>query len=332
MTRLIDLIRDKRSVSIIGMCKNAGKTTALNRLIEEHRHMEGVLALTSIGRDGENVDVVTHTRKPGIYIYENTLVATAQGLLRYCDATREILEATGMSTPLGEVVILRALSDGSVQIAGPSMTEQVKRAADMFFTLGADRVIIDGAVSRKSLCAPAVADGTILCAGASYSKSMIATAEDTAFAAELLTLQRTAFDLSSAAQARMTVMTEDGENIRLAQSDSLLELMKKRPSVSGLWIRGALTDSALFSLLRAGVSMDGVEIIVEDASKLLIKREAYRKLCARGGRIRVRESTCLCAVTVNPFSAYGYHYDKDAFMDVMRKSVQVPVINVMEEL
>ncbi len=330
--RLIDLIRDKRSVSIIGMCKNAGKTTALNRLIEEHRYNEGVLALTSIGRDGENVDIVTHTNKPGIFIYENTLIATAQGLLRYCDATREILETTGMNTPLGEVVILRALSDGSVQIAGPSMTEQLKRAADMFFTLGADRVIIDGAVSRKSLCAPAVADGTILCTGASYSKSMIAVAEDTAFAAELLTLQHTAFDLSFETPARITVTTEDGEYIPLTQNDTLPEIMKKLPGVSGVWLRGALTESSLAALLRAGVSMEGVEIIVEDASKLLITKETYRKLRARGGRIRVRESASLCAVTVNPFSAYGYHFDKDAFIDVMRKSVQVPVINVMEEL
>ena len=62
-----ELVWGFRSVSIIGMCKNAGKTTVLNRLIQELSHSGQVLALTSIGRDGEDKDLVTGTKKPGIY-------------------------------------------------------------------------------------------------------------------------------------------------------------------------------------------------------------------------------------------------------------------------
>lgn len=39
----------------------------------------------------------------------------------------------------------------------------------------------------------------------------------------------------------------------------------------------------------------------------------------------------LC-VTVNPVSAYGWKFDKDEFLFRMKEAVDVPVINVKEEL
>ena len=64
--------------------------------------------------------------------------------------TAEILETTGIPTPLGEVVILRARSAGNVQLAGPSITSQLRRYPGCFFELGEDKSIIDGALGRKS--------------------------------------------------------------------------------------------------------------------------------------------------------------------------------------
>ena len=78
---LSELIRPYRSISIIGMCKNAGKTTVLNQIIKEVKGSGRILALTSIGRDGEDKDLVTGTKKPGIHVEEGTLVATASDLI-----------------------------------------------------------------------------------------------------------------------------------------------------------------------------------------------------------------------------------------------------------
>ena len=50
---LFDLIAPHTTVCLAGMCKNAGKTTALNALIRGARARSVSLALTSIGRDGE---------------------------------------------------------------------------------------------------------------------------------------------------------------------------------------------------------------------------------------------------------------------------------------
>lgn len=170
--------------------------------------MDESIALTSIGRDGERSDLVTNTKKPEIFVYDGTIIATAEKLLfaggNLSDSgndaqkngmnsgiSREILDTTGMPTPMGEVIILRACSDGFIQLAGPSMTAQLARLKKRMFELGAAKVIIDGALSRKSLAMPAVSDAAILCSGASYSPDIRKTVEDTCFSAELMMLPQT---------------------------------------------------------------------------------------------------------------------------------------------
>ena len=87
---LIRRLNETKTMSIVGMCKNAGKTTMLNWLLTGG-HLRGTLGLTSIGRDGESTDIVTGTEKPGIFVREGTLIATAQDMLRLGDITKEIL-------------------------------------------------------------------------------------------------------------------------------------------------------------------------------------------------------------------------------------------------
>ena len=47
---LAPLVGDASPVTVIGLCKNAGKTTAMRRLMAELG--EECLGLTSVGRDG----------------------------------------------------------------------------------------------------------------------------------------------------------------------------------------------------------------------------------------------------------------------------------------
>ena len=82
---LLQQLHSVKTLSIVGMCKNAGKTTMLNWMLANTNGQ--TLGLTSIGRDGESTDVVTGTEKPGIYVPEGTLIATAKDMLRLGDVT-----------------------------------------------------------------------------------------------------------------------------------------------------------------------------------------------------------------------------------------------------
>lgn len=333
------LIEPYRSVSIIGMCKNAGKTTALNQII---RHCAGngqTLALTSIGRDGEGTDLVTNTKKPGIYVPQGTLIATAADLLlRHCDTTREILDTTGISTPMGDVVIFRARSDGAIQLAGPSMTAQLARLREDFFRFGADKVFIDGALSRKTLCSRHVTDATILCTGASYHKNLDVVISDTAYQCQLLTLPET----EDAAVRNFAREAVDFRGIALLGADApfplpaglSLEDGLRRPEGQGtrcVFFGGALSDFMLKPLLMSSARLQDICFIVRDSSKLLLSRDTYEKLLRRGVRLQVLDTVNLVAVTVNPFSAYGFHCSKEELTARMSDWIDLPVINVMED-
>lgn len=288
-TPLRQALLNHSSLSIIGMGKNAGKTTVLGCLINLLSEDPRTPALTSIGRDGESIDIVTGTEKPGIWVHAGTLVATASGLLRTCDITREVLATTGIHTPLGEVVVLRALSDGQVQLAGPSMRDQLARLSKLLRSLGAGIVLIDGAISRKSLSAPVVSEATILCTGASYSPDMQTVIEDTAYACRLLLLPRG---------------THPGKGCHM--------------------LEGAATDLALSKLaLKAGDV-----VIVHDSSRILLSRRSFERLAAQGVTFAVQEESRLCCVCVNPFSATGMNFDAGEFLQRMAQAVPVPVLDV----
>jgi len=290
-----------RTLSVIGLVKNAGKTTALNALLDEI-YAAGLLnrpAVTSIGRDGESTDIVTGTEKPAIRIRENTLIATAAELLRLGDFTREILASTGFRTPMGEVYLVKARSGGTVQLGGPSMTEQLKSLRDEFFRLGADCVLIDGAAARRSPGAASVADGVILCTGASLDRSMERVAEQTAFIAELMQLPP--FD---------------------GAADS--------PDI--LILRGAVTEARLTELLAGGSALKGRTLVADDPSKLLFTETSYRKLQRLGAAICLKAGPKLLAVTVNPVSARGWRFDAERFRDTVQSRLpDISVIDIKED-
>lgn len=98
-------------------------------------------------------------------------------------------------------------------------------------------------------------------------------------------------------------------------------------------MRGGVPDSAANALIAAGRALNGLEIICEDGSRLLLSHKNYEKLVRAGARFTVMNKTRLLAVTVNPFSAKGSHYNKTEFYDAMCSGLggRVPVLDVVSE-
>ncbi len=307
-SNLIQQLQSVRSMSIVGMCKNAGKTTMLNWLLA-HSGRGRVLGLTSIGRDGESTDVVTGTEKPSIFVPAGTLIATAKDMLWLGDVTKEILVSTGIPTPLGEVIIMRARSDGYVQLAGPSITTQLKSVSQTFFDLGAEQSIIDGALGRKSLGARQVAEGIVLCTGASYHMRMEKVIADTVSIYRIMNLPK-------------------AQTVPAAPEGTLEQCLKEQGEAL---VTGALTDSMVLPLLRAGVLRKN-RLVVADPSKVLLSPDTLDKMQLREVRLETAEAARTLCITVNPVSAYGWKFDKDEFRARLQEAVDVPVINVKEEL
>lgn len=323
---LLEAIGNAPVVAMIGMCKNAGKTTAMNRLLAELADQGRAAALTSVGRDGETQDLVTGTAKPPIYMRRGMLAATAADLLKFCDVSREILQVTDWSTPLGNVVVFRAVSDGFVQLAGPSIMAHMRALSDELERLGADLVLIDGALSRRSPASGALKGCCVLSTGASYDKDMRKVVDDTAYVYRLLTLPESAA-VWEGPRGTFMLETGAGEKLALTERSQLESLLKKTPAAA-LYLTGALTDTLAKMLMGCGGVREGFRFVVEDSSRILLSRGQYDRLSARGIRIETVFGSTVAAVTINPVSAYGWRFDPVEFRETMAAAVAAPVINV----
>ncbi len=78
-------------LALIGLAKNVGKTTTTNYLLEtllgEKLYRAEELALTSLGLDGEAIDVLTGLPKPRYVPPAGLIVATTADLLDQAEST-----------------------------------------------------------------------------------------------------------------------------------------------------------------------------------------------------------------------------------------------------
>lgn len=317
--QLFETINDYKSIAIIGMCKNAGKTSVLNYFIKEYSE-SCVLGLTSVGRDGESIDLVTNTPKPQIYIYKDTLIATAASMLKTCTATVEVLQSCEIYTPLGEVVVCKAKSGGYIELAGPSTANGLLKVRDILSFLGAEKVFIDGAFSRKSPGSAKVAQAIVLATGAAYDKNIDTVIDYTSFICQTLLLPYVKdFENKITDTTKNAAFDKNGNAIDICEK-SLNDILKDK-DIACVYLAGALTDDVLL------VAKDKT-LIIEDFSKMLATLKTFE---AYSSAIKVLKPIKLSAVTINPTSPYGYCFDKNEFADKMQAAVLVPVFNIMKD-
>lgn len=175
---LLDLARDggRSSLFVVGTGKNVGKTVAM-RAIADAAAARGLCAgLTSIGRDGEAVDVADALAKPRLFLLQGTLVATARNLLPTHPAA-EIVDFTPWTTASGPVVLARVRQPAFYELAGPATANGVRACVRRFAELGCDQIIVDGALDRVAALAGGT-DAIIISAGASAARTMEEAVDD----------------------------------------------------------------------------------------------------------------------------------------------------------
>ncbi len=336
MGLLSQLKQKYTTLSIVGMAKNAGKTTALNYLIEEAMDDGVVLGVTSTGRDGESTDLVTGTDKPRVFLDTGTIVSVPVKLYELADAGLEILKMTNYSTALGQIMLCRVAESGYVQIAGPVNTKDHKKMCEEMLALGAEIVLIDGAVDRKSIAAPDTSDAIILSTGAVLSRSMNKVVEETAHIVGLYQLPRIAEE-----NVRKLILSgQDQERIMLIKGDAIEMLDLKTGLSAGkfldeaideetdyIFLPGALTNSVISDIHPA--KMKKVEFILRDPTKIFIDSLHWQQLRKKGFTVKVLANIKVAALTVNPHAPAGYSFEHEALLKAMRNAVEgIPVIDV----
>jgi hypothetical protein len=324
-------------ISIIGLAKNVSKTTTLNYIIR-NIGTQIILGLTSIGRDGEKYDVLTELPKPKIYIKSGTYVATAKQCYEESSVKFELIKNTGFNTPLGEILILKARSEGFIELAGPSINSYLSKICSVLKDLGCDLILVDGAFDRRSYATPLISDATILSTGASVSRNMKEVIDLTLHIIKLLGLEqekdqeilKLSKEILKKSKVGIITKTHSIKFLNIATSlDSAQEIIKNLDDDSRyVVINGAITDKLLEDMIRSTQKYKGVTFLVEDGTKLFLSENTTKKFQKKGGTLKVLNSINIIAVTINPTSPEGYEFDKDKFLRSLTEKLSIPVYNL----
>ncbi len=331
MSLLKEIQKDYKAVSIVGMAKNSGKTTTLNYLIEEAYDEGLALGITSTGRDGETKDIVTGTDKPKVYLYEETLVSVPVKLYDRSEGGLEILRMTEYRTALGEILICKVKEAGYVQIAGPSTRKEQGELTLEMLKLGADMVLIDGAVDRKAIASPKSSDGVILATGAVISRSMKKVVEETAHVVRLYSLPEV-----EDKTVRELLEDEGEERTRMIEERDGSLKVREIPSPSGfisskdldweitditryVYIKGAFTYSVIRDINPK--KFKSICFVLKDPTKIFIDSMTWNQLIKKGLKVKVLDNIKVLAVTLNPTAPQGYSFDSHELLSFMKKAL-----------
>ena len=337
MGLLHDLSTKYKTLSIVGMAKNAGKTTALNYLIEEAIDEEIMLGITSTGRDGESQDLVTGTEKPRVYLEEGMLAAVPAMLYELADAGLEVIRKTKYSTAIGELLICRVREAGYVQIAGPVINAEQKKLCRDMLELGCRLILIDGAIDRKTIASPDTSDAIILSTGAVLSRKMNKVVEETA---HIVNLYRTP-ELEAGSIRDAIEENKFDDKIMLVNGDGVVRKLDLATGLGAakeinsaieedteyIYIPGAFTNSVIADISLKNLKR--VRFVLKDPTKIFVNAMDWGIHRKKGFRVSVLKNIEIAAITVNPWAPAGYTFDNRLLLEEMQKAIpDIPIIDV----
>ncbi len=299
---LVELLGSSRRVAVVGLAKNTGKTETLGAILRELEQLGRTVGVTSVGRDGEARDAIdARIEKPRLRLAAGSLVATTDALLRASALGYELVEETGIRTPLGRVVVVRLVEGGAIEVAGPSAAQDVRAVADAMLGCGAEQVLVDGAIDRRAASSPAVCDGLVMCTGAVLHQEIERVVAITRDAVDLVRLP-----VVGDAGVRSVVLPARFALTGSAQEIS--ELLRANPGTDRLVARGAVHEPFLLELLGA-LRGRPLEVVVEDSTKVFLSERECEWYRRQGVSLRVLAPIGLRAVTLNPVAPQSHSFE-----------------------
>ena len=348
--KLSALTASARRLALVGLAKNTGKTVALTALLREHAQASRTVGVTSVGRDGEEHDVIDfRIAKPLIELTAGSIVATTDSLLRASGIPRELLAETGVRTPLGEVLIARLKGPGAIEVAGPSGSAEVRRISDAMLSFGAEQVLIDGAIDRRAASSPDVADGLLMSTGAILSEQIEEVVARTAEAVELVRLPAIAPDSaegarlaelagSAAGERGAWLLGPEDEPIELAPRFVLTAgpaevaaLLAERPRAERLLVTGAVPEAFVAALAQGSRrSRRALGLTAADATKLFLHDHGAAHYARMGLTIETLRAIDLRALTVNPVAPQSHAFDSGRLRAML--AAEIPGVEIFDVL
>jgi hypothetical protein len=350
-----ELTASARRLALVGLAKNTGKTVALAALLRELQDAGRLVGVTSVGRDGEERDVIdSRIEKPRVLLSAGNLVATTDGLLSASGIPHNVLENTGVRTPLGPVLIARLRGHGAIEVAGPSAAADVRAVSDAMLGHGAEQVLIDGAIDRRAASSPDVSDGLVMSTGAILSADLEEVVARTRDAVELVRLpgledpllrklaERTHLRTGGegAGHAPTVLVSADDEALELpprfvlsSDPQTIEATLAANPSARAVIVPGALPEAFMRGMLPVLRSRGGeLAVVVADSTRVFLSGKGPRWYERQGLRLQVLQPIALRALTVNPVAPQSHSFDSAELRGLLENAIEdLPIFDVRQD-
>jgi hypothetical protein len=348
---LSELTASASRLALVGLAKNTGKTVALAALLAELQDAGRLVGVTSVGRDGEERDVIdSRIEKPRVMLAEGSLVATTDELLSASGIPYNVLENTGVRTPLGPVLIARLKGPGAIEVAGPGAAAEVRAVSDAMLGHGAEQVLIDGAIDRRAASSPDVSDALVMSTGAILSEELDEVVARTRRAVELARLPLLTDESPAGRQLREIAQSlahgtclalDEGLGahplpprfVLSAEPELIARVLGDGVPPRWLLVSGALPEAflnGLAPLVRRAASE--LTVVVSDPTKVFLSQRGPGFYARQGIGLQTLRGIDLRALTVNPIAPQSHSFESSRMRTMLGEAIAgVAIFDVMDQ-
>ncbi len=298
LKEIIDFLPNSNEyiVSLVGLNKNSGKTETLIYILNSLYRNNINVAVTSIGFDGEKVDMIFNHAKPEFVVPKGTFIATAELVVNNIKGEHTVLEDIEEYGPLGKIYIIKANSQLTTELVGPSSIDGLRKVCKCLKKY-CSKVFIDGAYNRIAQISPDLVDYSILSIGGTSLEVLKKRAE------KLMLLR-------SIPEYNLHMLDKYfGQDLHFLVNEDLKSVSKVDQSKrnSTLIYNGALTENVAKIALEKKA-----KLIVSDISKIFLKETTIKKFI-NNNSLYVYYKDEVLLISYNPLNFSGQSYESEEF-------------------
>ena len=310
--------------AIVGLSKNAGKTTFLNWIVSKYADRK--IGIITTGRDGEEIDLVGGHYKPKVLVPAGSFFSTGEKVIKRNGNSLNVISKLPYVAGGQRLWLVQSTEKIYSEIIGPATASDQVELAKMILSFGANHVFIDGSLDRKSIALSNEIDTILLVAGASGG-DLDYINKETSRIALLANIPKIKILIDDYTK----ISYKFNNKIFITELNSILNQEKKileNPNIDAAeWIYFPKAFTARnFEKLHS--ALENVNFIFYHPLHIQLKFDQLE---------RIIEKTCVInkikidAIVLNSYSVKGNHLDCEILRSEIRKGFpEIPVIDITE--
>lgn len=325
---LLSKLKTANTIAFVGLSKNAGKTSALNWVLAHSANLcNGVL---TTGLDGEDIDQVYGNAKPKVILPTNTIYSTFSEEIAKQSANLSVLQKLPFKAGPKRLWLVQTLTPVETQIVGTASVKEQLQLTEIMKSFGADRVLIDGSLDRKSIVSSPLVDSVI-----AVASPLAGNIDQIIKGLQILhlmsaipkTMELSSTELTNTICYRANATFHTEFQSLLGKEKDLLRLLTE--TCEWLYIPGAITNS-VFDKIKSTLKEKVQKVILKHPTQLSVDLDKLSWLMQKI-RLEVLNPLILTGFMVNSFSVSGNHVDCEKLRNCVRFAFpSMPVVDISE--